>query len=188
MRWNRRNGMHWQEASNPRLRQLAEERAWEVAMPHEEESGEFDGTIEVYFGSTSAELSLRDINGAAESIFGFGYCVLLAWAIHERTGLPLALFTSGNKEDGWSGHAAIQLDEETFLDITGKTTAASIQRRYSGTAAAQIVSPEEFLTITFDEEHRSDPLGFLGELERLVTEDFAEHIVELHGVKTLVVA
>lgn len=186
MRWNHRNGVHWQNATNPRLRQLAEERAWEVAMPHEEESGEFNGTIEVYFGSTSAELMLRDVDGGAESIFSHGYCVLLAWAIHERTGLPLALFTSTNEDSDWTGHAAIQLDEDTFLDITGKSTAENILKRFPRTNPVQVVSPEEFINITVDEANQADPLGFLEELERLITEDFADHLIELHDVKALV--
>lgn len=51
-------------------------------------------------------------------IFTSGDCWILAAELHSLTGLPLVAFTCGNDPSDWN-HMAVQVAEDTFLDIEG---------------------------------------------------------------------
>jgi hypothetical protein len=116
------------------------------------------------------------------SVFTSGDCISLAWAIHQLTGLPIAVFTTAGVEDSeWTGHVAIQVGEDQFLDITGIRTAASIRSDFRNlNPAHEIMSDELFLARLVDEEYRTDLLSMYLPLERYIVEDFAEFLVAEH--------
>lgn len=175
-----REGMHWRQAKNPRLRELAMWSAYECYPEMVDAEREHDGTIEVVFGSQAACLTLRSIDTEATRLFSFGHCAILAWGIHEKTGLPLAVFTSQNTEkNGWSGHVAIQLSDGNFLDVNGVTPIEEIAGRYSTfDGTFKLVDDEEFKDLIVDKEHRDRPEDYLCELEQLVLADFVDFIIE----------
>ena len=186
--WSRNNGIHWRDASNNRLRRLAEERAYEIEPQMDDAETEHDGTIQVYFGSSCDEIRLG-LTSSATSIFKYGYCVLLAYAIHLKTDLPLFLFTSTTKETGWSGHAGV-INPETnkFIDIQGTHEIANVRNSFPNIDEGHEVTREEFLNLVISEEYRDEPFGFLDELEQLIVDHFADLVIEETKIKQLVTA
>jgi hypothetical protein len=174
-----REGIHWRNAKSQRLRDLAMWSAYECYPEMVDAECEHDGTIEVIFGSQGACLTLRSLDAEATRLFTFGHCAILAWGIHEKTGLPLAVFTSQNTEkNGWSGHVAVQLSDGNLFDVQGITTAEEIASRYrtlDGTF--RIVDDEEFKDLIVDAANRDNPENYLCELEQLVLADFVDFIV-----------
>ena len=178
MRWNRRNGVHWQDAANPRLRQLAEANAWRYADPWLtiDDEDELPGSIGVVFGSSPADVTLRYIDDEAQGLFLHGYCGLLAWAIHKNTNYPIVLFTAPTTT-GWSGHALVQVGDDAYLDITGVRTAEDVHHDYPTTGEPEVITSDEYRERLASDAHREDPMMFVDELERLILEDFAEFVV-----------
>lgn len=176
--FNRNRGYHWRYAKNARLRDLAEWEAYKTDYNMQDAEREHDGTIDVVFGSQGATITLGIIDGEASSLFSYGHCAILAWEIHMKTGLPLAVFTSENGRSGWSGHVAIQLDENKFLDIQGVADAEEIQRRYSSLRdGLELVTDDEFKKLIVDEENWADPKQYLCELEQLVLAEFVDLVI-----------
>jgi hypothetical protein len=145
-----------------------------------ESSSRFVKEFDIYIGSQSATVTYGELDAEAISLFRHGACTLLALALHDRTGLPLVLFTSRDVEaDGeWSGHAAVLAGPHTVLDATGLTSFAEVSedyRRYgSGVSEARVVTRDEFLdVVTSDPDYREDPMSFVDELERLLIADYA---------------
>ena len=171
--------MHWRDSDNNRLRRLAEEQAYLVYPELQDAEEEHDGTIEVIFSSTGAELKLRLIDSGAKSIFAYGHCAILAYAIHLKTGLPFVIFTAeGATETEWKGHVGIYLGEDQILDINGIRTEKQIRSNYKSTmSTVKVADLVEFTATCVDVDYRNDPMSYLAELEQLVTEDFAEYLI-----------
>jgi len=64
------------------------------------------------------------------NVFTRGACGYLAYALREKTGLPVTMFTHDTSSKYWQGHVAIKLGEDEYLDVTGITNLASIRREY----------------------------------------------------------
>ena len=64
------------------------------------------------------------------NVFTHGACGYLAYALREKTGLPVTMFTHDTSSKYWQGHVAIKLGEDEYLDVTGVTNLASIRREY----------------------------------------------------------
>ena len=173
------NGIHWSKSSNPRLKELAREMAWKFADINVDDiDEESDGTIELEFGSTGAQLYLRRIDQESLAIYGNGYCGMLAWAMHEKTGLPFAVFSAPNPQNRWHGHAALYIDDDTILDINGVHKISDVADQYSELDGSfDVMGADEFSKLVVSEKYEDAPMEFLGELEQLVTRDFAEFIV-----------
>jgi len=183
--WNNNSGTHWRHIPDRALRNEAENRALRFNRDMEDAELEHDGTITVNFGSTGADIMLRRVDDEVFGLFLHGYCGLLAWAIHQRTGLPLAVFTGrAPTESAWAGHAAVVVGEDKFLDINGIQSAANIHAAFPGKLRADyaLVTPEEFAALIVEPQHRVDPLSFLEPLERYIVEDFAEYLVSQNQV------
>lgn len=67
----------------------------------------------------------------AQDVFMRGGCGYIAYALHEKTGLPVTVFTKDSTEEYWQGHVAIKMGPDKFLDISGFSNAADI-RSYFG--------------------------------------------------------
>jgi hypothetical protein len=184
--YNRDRGMRWQEIKDMSFYRLAEARAYYTDPRMEDAYDDHDGTIDVYFGSTGSTITLRLTDGEAVGLFAYGYCGILAYAIHMKTGLPLIVFTSDvDNLDGWSGHAGVRVGEDQILDITGINSEQEILGRYrsSKLSAGVIMEENKFVKLTFAKENHADPLGFVEELEQYVTNDFADWLIETNNVK-----
>lgn len=179
-------GTHWKHLyrTNRNFYDLAWYRAG-YCYPEYDDPEDAPAEIECVFGSRLASLTLRVVDSEAESLYGWGYCTLLALALHERTGAPLVLFTTANPEPGdWSGHAAVEISEGLYLDIEGVQTAEKITTKYRmKNVTPHRVSQEEFCEIVASGEHVANPMSFVDELEQLITYDFAEYLVSLHKVQ-----
>jgi hypothetical protein len=186
--WKYDRGMRWQDIQDMKFYRLAEARAYYTTPYLEDAHEEQDGTIDVYFGSTGASITLRLTDGDAIGLFAYGYCGLLAYAIHKKTGLPLIVFTNTeDKTDGWSGHVGILVGEDQILDIAGINSEDEIRSRYrsSKLSAGVLMAENDFVKLTFAEENQSDPLGFVEELEQYVVNDFADYLIETNNLKVL---
>lgn len=163
--------------ANPRLGMLAE---WNM-------EDNDDTVLNLYFGSTWAYFPYREINSHVVSIYRNGYCAFLALAIHEQTNYPLAVFSLADEylpeNEGWLGHVAVKIGDDSYLDITGVSTAEQIQSaygfgKYRGEYMSEtIASTLEEVPEIFHPELHGQPWNFLEELEELVTRDYAEQLV-----------
>lgn len=150
-----------------------------------ESNSPFVKEFDIYIGSQSATVRYGVIDGEVMSLFAHGACTLIAYALAQRTGLPIVLWTSERDEGGWSGHAALLIGPETVLDIRGVHSFDEVTAYYarygSALSAPQTVSVDEFLeAVVSDERYRLDPMSFADELERLLIEGYAETLASEH--------
>lgn len=177
----RTQGLPWQRIQDKTFQRLALWRALETYPELEDVELEHDGSIECYFGSTGATITLRRIDGEALGLFLHGYCTLLAYAIHEKTGLPLVVFSSVENSQDWSGHAGVLVGDNEIVDISGRRSFENVRHEYRNVGAGVVLSKAEFVeTVVSDEAYRDDPLSFVEELERYVVNDFADYIISTH--------
>jgi hypothetical protein len=178
-----RPGVHWKhlEVSEPQLYSLAK------ARNHLRAPSYLPRTIPVKFGSRNGELTLRKVNKEAIRIYRFGHCTLMALALHRLLGYDLVLFNQFYDGNMWRGHAAVKLPDGRFLDIAGIfKNEKAILASYNFTAPAQVVSVEEFhAVVIYDEPPTRDLFSYVGNLEKLVTYDFAKHLIEVHRLTPL---
>ncbi len=175
-------GQHWRERerTNPELFSLALEQAWATHPEIVDVYRESPPQITCRFGKRKTSLTLQQVDVQAENLYGRGYCTLLALALHDRTGYPLTLLTTTLTEEQWRGHALVRTDDDLYLDIWGVSTMEQTINRYGFWGVKPIeVSREEFCSTVASGEHQSNPMTFVGRLEQLVTEDFAEHLLTL---------
>lgn len=150
-----------------------------------ESNSPFVKEFDIYIGSQSATVQYGVIDGEVMSLFAHGACTLLAYALAQRTGLPIALWTSDKSEGGWSGHAALLIGPETVLDVRGVHSfdeVAAYYSRYGSTfSKPQTVGVDEFLeAVASEEKYRLDPMAFVEELEQLLIEGYAEKLATEH--------
>lgn len=161
---------------NPLLAQLAAQNM---------EAYDEDGWLTVNFGSSEFSIPYREFSPGVKFLYRNGYCAFLALALHEITDLPLAVFTiPGTGLDNWLGHVALCTGPDEYLDVTGFSTAAEINEAYGygentpyGALALTITKDVSSVPEIFHEEVRDAPWTMLGELERLVTMDYAEQLL-----------
>ena len=166
---------------------------WRAATYYADEYEELEDSpagLEVVYGSRMSSLTLDFIDAEAVQLFAWGYCGYLAQALHELTGLRLALFTKPNGENdrGWHGHAAVQLPDGKFLDIEGIVSAGEINRRYSFKEPIEptFSEPAEFAEIMF--QNPAEPYQDLDELELRLLRHFAELVLKEYKVELPVLA
>lgn len=161
-------------------------RAYELEPDMMDAEDEHDGTIEGYFGSSSASITLRSIDAEVSGIFLHGYCFLMAWAIHVKTGLPMVAFTSTNStSEDWYGHVAVKIGDDRYLDISGINSSGDIKRRYEKVGDPQEIDPHNLERFA-SSAYREDPMAYLEELERLITEDFADMLISEYKLPVLI--
>lgn len=141
--------------------------------------------FDVYFGSRGDSFQYGEVDGAVQSVFGYGFCSLMALALNERLGKEFVMWTteSGSEGRGWSGHIGVHLGDDRVLDVFGISTYEQVERRYAfggRVGAPEVVSREEMLNRMADKEYRGDPWAFVDELERLLTHDIAERLIATH--------
>lgn len=149
-----------------------------------------DALADVYFsiGFLDARLVLDQIDEEAKHIFGWGCCSFFAMALHQLTGLPLALFTSPEAQgagwEDWTGHVALALPGGSFLDITGVVSAADINSRYRFAEPVEptVLGWEGFLESQFGDRNVSDPYRALEPLEIRMLQHFAEVTLREAGI------
>lgn len=183
---NRNNGIHWRNAANPRLRELALRQAWRFNSDMEDPEMEHDGSIDTVFGSTGATITLRAVTGeGAYTAYMNGHCTMLAYALHERTGLPFYQFSvPGRDKTGWVGHVALSLGDNMILDIMGVRSIAEVLADFPHMEAVGEMNATEFKSLLIGDAWKDDVLSYLDELEQLVTEDFADWLVEENRIPT----
>lgn len=179
MRINR--GLHWKDLyyGDCHFYEEAYRRAAET-YPEYDDPEDAPAAIECFFGSRHSAVTLRSIDSEAVNLFGWGYCTLLALAMHDITGFTLTLFTKTYDGRIWSGHACIQLPNGLFLDIEGVRTMQQIQKVYAIQDTPDMVSREKFCATVAHGEHVENPMSFVGELEQLITKDFAHHVLNTY--------
>lgn len=177
-------GVHWRtyRDSNPELFQLALERAEEVYPEVVDVYRDTPPTIECVFGTRVTSLTLQLVDAEAVNLYGWGYCTLLALAMHDLSDAPLVLFTRDQTETQWKGHAAVKIREDAYLDITGVRTAESIRNEYRLNSNPEEVTRDQFCSRVASGEHESDPMRFVDRLEQLITVDFAGFLLKNAGV------
>lgn len=177
-------GVHWRtyEKSNPELFWLALERAEKVYPEAVDVCRDTPAEIECVFGTRMAALTLQLVDAEASSLYGWGYCTLLALALHDLSGYPLVLFTRNQDQSQWKGHAAVKINDDSYLDIAGVRTAASICEEYRLDAEPVTVTREQFCSAVASGEHEENPMSFVDRLEQLVTMDFAQLVLKEAGV------
>lgn len=115
-----------------------------------------------------------------QELFSKGACGYLAFAIHEKTGLPFTIVTADPESPYWAGHMAIKLGEDSFLDITGTNSMDEIVRRYSldpkKLAIEQIDSSEIFQKARGIKEG-SGVYDNLDELERAILDRLSRDLI-----------
>lgn len=79
----------------------------------------------------NGEVSFSYQEYGAQDVFMRGACGYIAYALHEKTGLPVTVFTKDSTQKYWQGHVAIKMGPDKFLDISGFSDSADI-RRYFG--------------------------------------------------------
>jgi hypothetical protein len=169
--------MQLRTAENPRLAQLAGEN-----MDYFDE----EGWLTLQFGQSEVTLPYREISPGVRFVYRSGYCAFLALAIHELTGLPLAVFTiPGTGMNDWHGHVTVKTGEDEYLDIAGFSTEWQINENYGygentphGALRLTVTDNVAEVPEIFHEDIRHNPWLMFGELERLVTEDYARQIIE----------
>jgi len=168
--------MHLRTAENPRLAELADENM--------EFFGD-DGWLTLQFGQSEVTFPYREISPGVSFVYRSGYCAFLALAMHEITGLPLAVFTiPGSSKEEWFGHVTLKTGEDEYLDIAGFATEQQINDNYgygnSSYRAMELTIAENVSEVPeiFHETIRTDPWMMFGELERLVTMDYAQQIID----------
>lgn len=172
-------GIHWTKAENPRLRYLASLQQTRHYDNLEE------GLIAVEFNDIPRNIKLREINADVISIFRQGSCTLLAYSLHEITGLPLVMFNHPDtfNSDNWKGHAAIQISPGVVLDIGGVLTEKKMLEEFEENYGARLhpevsrVTKEQFLQTFLRFLAPAHPSIETTELEWLVIEDFAKHLI-----------
>lgn len=169
-------GMKWQNIPDKNFRKLAEDRASEYDSydSYDDFWDNHDGSIELEFYGHASSLTLRSIDSEAIGVFRYGQCAVLAYALHELTDAPIAVFTSADAEPGsWSGHAGLAASDGTILDITGFQTVEEIKGEYPGISDPIIMSGPEFLELV----STGNPWDSLEDLERYVVMDFASYLL-----------
>lgn len=179
-----RQGTHWRELyhSDRDLYDLCFWRTAEIypALDNPEAS---PAAVDVIFSSRGATLTLGLIDQEAVNLFAYGHCAFLALKMHDLSGLPLMLFTNPKGTDGWSGHAAVKLAEDAYLDIEGEVSLELINQRYSMEAIPQEVSREDFVAAVY--RRGEDPYSELGALELRFLAHFAELVLAQAAVPLL---
>jgi len=140
---------------------------------------ESPAAIEVTFGSRMGSLTLGLVDQEAFSLFNHGYCGLFALSMHDKTDLPFVVFTAETDDDGWSGHAALLVDEDTILDINGAHSIHDVAKDFAELDGTyEVMDRASFTALIAKGKYRDDPYQFVDELEQLVLDDFAEMIVK----------
>jgi hypothetical protein len=172
-------GIHWTKAENPRLRYLASLQQTRHYDNLEE------GLIAVEFNDFPQNIKLREINDDVKEIFRRGSCTLLAYSLHEITGLPLVMVNHPRAltSDSWEGHAGVQVEPGIIFEIGGVLTEEQMLKEFNEEYGVRLHPDAHLVT---EEQFLSTILGFLApahpsiettELEWLVIEDFAKHLI-----------
>lgn len=175
-------GIHWNKAENPRLRHLASLQ--QNRYPENLENG----LIAVEFNDIHQNIQLRLVNEDVKDTFRRGSCTLLAYSLHEITGLPLVMFNHPRAENGggWEGHAGVQVKPGVILEIGGVLNEKKMLKEFDTEYGVRLNRTAHIVT---DDEFLKTILGFLGathpsiettELEWLVVDDFAKHLIRRH--------
>lgn len=141
--------------------------------------------LDLSFGSMGVTARYGEIDGEVMSAYAHGACALIAYALHKEHGLPLVVWTDeGDRPTNWSGHVAVRVGDDAFLDIRGISTAADVAdyyRRYTKALGGPVDMTEaEFLDLIVGDEYKGDVFGYVDRLEHLLTLDYASILVRTY--------
>ena len=115
-----------------------------------------------------------------QKIFSKGACGILAYSLHQKSGLPVLIITPNPDEKYWQGHAAIKLSDDKYLDITGENTLDELFRRYN----FNVKTAEVLETSTFSEIEKKlvlkpgqNPLEKYDDLEKAIVDRVSEDLL-----------
>ena len=116
-----------------------------------------------------------------QSLFSKGACGYLAYAIHERTGLPFTIITEKTSAEYWQGHVAIKIGADKYLDVTGVNTMEEIAKKYSSDdssfAFEDSVSSIDF-KVSMGIAAKSGVYDTLQELEKAILKKLSHDLVQ----------
>lgn len=142
--------------------------------------------VRLDFMGEEHKVPFRRFDDEVEFVYRSGHCAFLALAIHEMTGLNFAVFTLPHStKNSWSGHVAIETGPDEYLDICGTSTEADINRVYgygpgTGRAPMELITASTLSEIPYPlflPPVAGQPWTLLGELEELITRDYAKIVV-----------
>lgn len=145
-----------------------------------------EGYLVLNLSGNAVEVPFRKFCSTVDEMYLSGYCAFLALAMNELTALDFAVFTiAGSDENSWTGHVAIQTGEDEYLDVRGFSTAAEINAFYGFGECFEREDMELTLTSNlssvpyaiFFPPVTGQPWSLFGELEELVTRDYAKQLV-----------
>lgn len=112
-------------------------------------------------------------NYETQKLFTKGACGFLAYALHEKTGLPITIVTADPKTPYWQGHVALKLGEDRYLDVTGVCTMDEFVQRYELEKAKftveDITTPKDFMKAMGVADDK-DIYANLGDFEKAILE------------------
>jgi len=115
-----------------------------------------------------------------QNYFTKGPCGFLAYAIHEKTGLPLTVISEDPDAEYWQGHVAVKLGEDRYLDVTGVVSTDELKSSYGlnprKIAVEDMPSSEAFRSRMRVDEAKG-VYGDLSELERSMLDHIASDLV-----------
>lgn len=145
-----------------------------------------EGYLFLNLSGNDVEVPFRKFCPTVNHIYLSGYCAFLALAINELTALDFAVFTiAGSNENAWTGHVAIRTGEDEYLDVRGFSTEAEINEFYgygedSGRGTMELTITPNLANVPyaiFFPPINGQPWSLFGELEELVTRDYAKQLV-----------
>jgi hypothetical protein len=112
--------------------------------------------------------------------FTKGACGFLAYELHKRTGFPLAVLTDDPDAKGWSGHVAVRIGDDAYLDISGVSSLDSLvasHRLNRKKHTVEHITDEAIYKDRMKVKATDDIYKNLGELELAVLDRIAGDIV-----------
>lgn len=115
-----------------------------------------------------------------QELFTKGACGYIAYALQQKTKLPILVLTDDSTSDYWQGHVALKLGEDSYLDISGVATLDEL-RSYHRLYGRNFSSHE-----TTDDESFKESMGIkpdvgvydsLNELERALLERYSRDLI-----------
>ena len=128
----------------------------------------------------NGEAAFNYENYENQELFSKGACGFFAYAVHEKTGLPLVVFTEDPKSDYWQGHVAVKISEGKFLDITGISDERTYESRYGlepGVYSMETVESQDRFKELMGLPSAGTVYDKLGDLEKAILDRNATDVV-----------
>lgn len=128
----------------------------------------------------NGEASFDYSSAGCERVFSKNACGFLAYALHEKTGLPFVVFTADPAVPYWEGHVAVKVGEDQFLDVTGVSSSGEYGSRYGfreGVFSMEEVTDVSRFRVLMDVPDGADVYRDLGDWEKAILDRCSSDII-----------